>query len=167
MKWTRWGNCYFIPRILIICQIRFGNVCVFQNEIWAETKYMGFHISYYACRKGQVFNVSDWIICQVSSYKLCVIFLVKSTTCLKIKLNRLWQRAIARLNKVFHCHHFLCSNVSKAQYFAPRSQCALRKRAQCMIGVNDRLWHYCTWFVPSINTIQVLCNIMPQSTIYL
>lgn len=34
------------------------------NEIWAETRYMGFHISYFACRKGQVFNVSDWIICQ-------------------------------------------------------------------------------------------------------
>jgi len=35
-----------------------------ENDIWAETKYMGLHISYFACRKGQVFNVSDWIICQ-------------------------------------------------------------------------------------------------------
>jgi len=35
-----------------------------ENDIWAETKYMGFHISYFACRKGKVFNVSDWIICQ-------------------------------------------------------------------------------------------------------
>lgn len=35
-----------------------------ENDIWAETRYMGMHISYYACRKGQVFNVSDWIICQ-------------------------------------------------------------------------------------------------------
>jgi len=35
-----------------------------ENDIWAETKYMGFHVSYFARRKGQVYNVSDWIMCQ-------------------------------------------------------------------------------------------------------
>jgi len=37
---------------------------VSNNDIWAETKYMGFHISYFACRNGAVYNVSDWIMCQ-------------------------------------------------------------------------------------------------------
>eukprot|EP00116_Pleurobrachia_bachei_P002368 sb/3462630/ len=35
-----------------------------ENDIWAETRYMGLYISYFACRNGTVYNVSDWIICQ-------------------------------------------------------------------------------------------------------
>lgn len=35
-----------------------------ENDIWAETKYMGFHVSYFARRKDHVYNISDWIMCQ-------------------------------------------------------------------------------------------------------
>lgn len=66
------AGCNHVHKITL-CQdrpcIRYCEECredhfVKENDIWAETKYMGFHISYYACRKGQVYNVSDWIICQ-------------------------------------------------------------------------------------------------------
>ena len=37
-----------------------------QNDIWAETSYLGYYMSYMAMRHGVVYNVSDWILCQVS-----------------------------------------------------------------------------------------------------
>ena len=49
-------------RVRAFCQTMFS----LQNDIWAETRYMGLYISYFACRNGTVYNVSDWIICQVS-----------------------------------------------------------------------------------------------------
>jgi len=34
------------------------------NDIWAETSYLGYYMSYMAMRHGVVYNVSDWILCQ-------------------------------------------------------------------------------------------------------
>ena len=54
---------------MYVCMLCY--VDCFQNDIWAETKYMGFHISYFACRNGAVYNVSDWIMCQVLLFVTC------------------------------------------------------------------------------------------------
>lgn len=37
-----------------------------QGEIWAETTFMGFKWHFYACMQGEIYEITDWVVCQVS-----------------------------------------------------------------------------------------------------
>ena len=40
-------------------------VIFLQGEIWAETTFMGFKWHFYACMQNTIYDVTDWVVCQV------------------------------------------------------------------------------------------------------
>ena len=68
----------FVKKLDVLIR-EFGDYVEFQNDIWAESTFLGMWWTYYACLDGIIYNITEWANCPVS---------LMNITCIRLRLGR-------------------------------------------------------------------------------